>query len=388
MASTLLSRSNNTEAITELQEFLAAYNFTTEEPDGKYGPRTKEAVKKFQQENEIQADGEVGPQTLNSIIEYGQNTPLPGSQSKEQPAPPAPPKASVEEPTSAPAATTPTQDPELSKPTQQRTIDKPVQTTATPDDSSQMDPLLDPRRSKEDQRTANRWQSYASRPKPVARPVQTPPKPTPEPAPKPVQQAQTAGNYQKFAQPAKKSTTPASVSTDPATNTIAPAEPAAFDHGMSAKPKARPVAEPASDAMARPDFTGKERNIPQDKPVSTDPATNTIAPQNWTVSTTADNLVQWFNDYKPVQKADNVAVDTVMSFVKRLQQIQNPPFNEQRPEPPQGLRLDQNQMLPQEQQVILEGSEASSQSTSRTINSPSASSVGSNRSEISFDSLS
>ena len=109
MASTLLSRSNNTEAITELQEFLAAYNFTTEEPDGKYGPRTKEAVKKFQQEIEIQADGEVGPQTLNSIIEYGQSTPLPGSQSKEQPAPPAPPKASVEQP--APAATTATQDP-------------------------------------------------------------------------------------------------------------------------------------------------------------------------------------------------------------------------------------------------------------------------------------
>ena len=53
--------------VQQLQEALAALGYDVGEPDGSYGPTTEEAVKQFQADSGITADGVAGPQTLAAI---------------------------------------------------------------------------------------------------------------------------------------------------------------------------------------------------------------------------------------------------------------------------------------------------------------------------------
>lgn len=57
---------NNPEQVTQLQEMLNASGAQLE-VDGKFGPKTAEAVRRFQQERNLQVDGIVGPQTMAAL---------------------------------------------------------------------------------------------------------------------------------------------------------------------------------------------------------------------------------------------------------------------------------------------------------------------------------
>jgi peptidoglycan hydrolase-like protein with peptidoglycan-binding domain len=53
--------------VTELQEALIVLGFKIGEPDGIYGGKTVNAVKRFQRNHKLQADGLVGPKTAKAI---------------------------------------------------------------------------------------------------------------------------------------------------------------------------------------------------------------------------------------------------------------------------------------------------------------------------------
>jgi len=59
------------EAIKELQEQLIAkgYDLGPKGADGKYGPKTRAAVKKFQEDNGLKPDGDAGPNTIAKLKE-------------------------------------------------------------------------------------------------------------------------------------------------------------------------------------------------------------------------------------------------------------------------------------------------------------------------------
>ena len=50
-----------------LQEFLKKYRFYTAEVDGKFGPQTETALRKFQKEVGIIVDGKFGEETKNKM---------------------------------------------------------------------------------------------------------------------------------------------------------------------------------------------------------------------------------------------------------------------------------------------------------------------------------
>ena len=81
-SSTLLQNGSTGQAVTDLQNRLISlgYSVGSTGADGKFGPATETAVKKFQTDNNITSDGKVGPQTNTSL-----NTP------KSNPTPATPP---------------------------------------------------------------------------------------------------------------------------------------------------------------------------------------------------------------------------------------------------------------------------------------------------------
>ena len=251
--STLLHKAGDKKAVEELQRFLLTYGFSTEEPDGVYGPKTRKAVKAFQKKLELTADGLVGPTTIKTMIDFGSNTPIPNT--VEKPAPPpsitAPtPVTNVgsKKPTPTPTKI-PVADPKVPTITKPKAATVPVATTTAPKIAAPKSAVT-PRTSTP---TVN---------EPLKREI-TPKAQTPS-----IQGPSYDDNP-------GASTPTGQVTARPV------AEPAAFDHGMSAKPK------------ARPDFTGKERNIPQKEPVSTDPATNTIAPAEPTQQEVPKDPQEW-----------------------------------------------------------------------------------------------
>lgn len=61
---------NETEAVEELQTFLGELGLDTGGIDGKYGPKTTQAVRTFQGSfNDIELDGDAGPETIGLIID-------------------------------------------------------------------------------------------------------------------------------------------------------------------------------------------------------------------------------------------------------------------------------------------------------------------------------
>jgi len=56
-----------------VQTFLNLYNNTDKRVDNDYGPKTVAAVKAFQSDQGLSADGETGPNTYDKMIEWLQN---------------------------------------------------------------------------------------------------------------------------------------------------------------------------------------------------------------------------------------------------------------------------------------------------------------------------
>ncbi len=51
----------------DLQRFLSEYDFYTAKVDGKFGPQTETALRKFQEIAKIEVDGKFGPETKNKM---------------------------------------------------------------------------------------------------------------------------------------------------------------------------------------------------------------------------------------------------------------------------------------------------------------------------------
>ena len=83
MASTLIGKSTPPEVVKELQAAMNAFGFKDKNGkelnlDGKFGPATASAVKAFQQEAGIQADGKPGIGTIEALVNFktkSQSTP-------------------------------------------------------------------------------------------------------------------------------------------------------------------------------------------------------------------------------------------------------------------------------------------------------------------------
>ena len=76
MAEPLLKKGSTGQAVRELQMALNALGYNTGAVDGQFGGQTESAVKNFQQDRGITADGIVGPLTWLNIDEADQNEPI------------------------------------------------------------------------------------------------------------------------------------------------------------------------------------------------------------------------------------------------------------------------------------------------------------------------
>lgn len=59
-----------TPSTADIQKCLKNAGFYTEEVDGKFGPKTKEAIELFQAANNLKADGKVGPVTWENLKKF------------------------------------------------------------------------------------------------------------------------------------------------------------------------------------------------------------------------------------------------------------------------------------------------------------------------------
>jgi murein L,D-transpeptidase YcbB/YkuD len=64
----LLSVGSQGQEVRDLQAFLSQRGYYDSTVDGIYGPRTQSAVRQFQQAQNLQADGIVGPQTWGAMM--------------------------------------------------------------------------------------------------------------------------------------------------------------------------------------------------------------------------------------------------------------------------------------------------------------------------------
>jgi peptidoglycan hydrolase-like protein with peptidoglycan-binding domain len=64
----LINAKSDPYATSALQTVLTEYFGSTLAVDGQYGPRTRAAVKDFQRSRGLAADGQVGPDTWNSLV--------------------------------------------------------------------------------------------------------------------------------------------------------------------------------------------------------------------------------------------------------------------------------------------------------------------------------
>jgi peptidoglycan hydrolase-like protein with peptidoglycan-binding domain len=85
MAEPLLKKGSTGQAVRELQLALNALGYNTGAVDGQFGAQTESAVKDFQQDRDIPADGIVGPITWLNIDEADQSEPILKKGSKGNP---------------------------------------------------------------------------------------------------------------------------------------------------------------------------------------------------------------------------------------------------------------------------------------------------------------
>ena len=126
----------NLPQVKTLQDKLRAAGHDPGASDGWYGQKTANAVRSYQQANNLTVDGDAGPQTLASLGMGGANT-TPPAETPPAETPPAPaPRQAATEPTARQAATQPT--PTRTEPTPTRT--EPEQ-TSTPTNRSGLPPF-------------------------------------------------------------------------------------------------------------------------------------------------------------------------------------------------------------------------------------------------------
>ncbi|PYZ99077.1 hypothetical protein CR205_11115 [Alteribacter lacisalsi] len=66
-ATPVLKKGSSGTAVSDLQRALTNKGYSTKGIDGKFGPATEAAVKKFQKYNKLTVDGVAGPQTWNKL---------------------------------------------------------------------------------------------------------------------------------------------------------------------------------------------------------------------------------------------------------------------------------------------------------------------------------
>ena len=66
-AAVVLEVGSSGENVRKVQQRLVQYGYVTGTPDGKYGERTRDAVKEFQRKNGLLVDGRVGPKTAAAL---------------------------------------------------------------------------------------------------------------------------------------------------------------------------------------------------------------------------------------------------------------------------------------------------------------------------------
>ena len=110
----------NLPQVRDLQDKLRAAGFDPGPSDGWYGQRTANAVRAYQQANNLAVDGDAGPQTLGSLGMAGaQQTPAQPTPPAETPPAPAPRQPAREPgPTPAPAPTRREPEPTRREPAQ------------------------------------------------------------------------------------------------------------------------------------------------------------------------------------------------------------------------------------------------------------------------------
>ncbi len=69
MAEPMLKRGSEGPDVKDLQEALIELDFKPGEVDGVFGEATREAVRAFQRDNDLPADGIVGPATVEALNE-------------------------------------------------------------------------------------------------------------------------------------------------------------------------------------------------------------------------------------------------------------------------------------------------------------------------------
>jgi peptidoglycan hydrolase-like protein with peptidoglycan-binding domain len=74
MAESMLKRGSEGQEVADLQEALIALDFKPGAVDGVFGVYTESAVKSFQKWTQVEADGIVGPATLEQLEEAAQTS--------------------------------------------------------------------------------------------------------------------------------------------------------------------------------------------------------------------------------------------------------------------------------------------------------------------------
>ena len=64
-------------SVRQIQQWLSSHGFNPGPIDGIMGPKTRAAIRAFQQAAGITVDGIVGPQTTGAMSTYGQSPPPP-----------------------------------------------------------------------------------------------------------------------------------------------------------------------------------------------------------------------------------------------------------------------------------------------------------------------
>ena len=316
MASTLIGKSTPPEVVKELQAAMNAFGFKDKngnelKPDGKFGPATASAVKAFQQEAGIQADGKAGIGTIEALVNFktkSQSTPStpvqtkatsPGIQSRIVP--------------SAPTTTDITADPQV-EPTPTAAEEPAVEPTAVEPTAAE-EPAVEPTAVKEpgpEEPKApayNPLSSVTTRPIPTATtptaastgagtpnlqygkpPAATTPTPTtagPSYADNPGAATPTGAQQQAPEAPAYNplgsvQTRPIPTATAPTAADGPPADTEQRPGFATPAVTPRAVEQPAADTEMRPTSLGAEKSAEksaEETPISTDPATNTIEPE-------------------------------------------------------------------------------------------------------------